>query len=144
LPFETSAFNYLFYGRFTLDRVISFLLNFPAGEPRLQNSQVAALPAAFLWPPLGRLCRFWSAMMETITIEINDDGSVRVTEDAGDQTTEPMTQEFDSVGQAAQALMEMLQPSEEQNEAAPDQEASPERMWDEEANLRSKEQKTYA
>ena len=53
--------------------------------------------------------------METITIEINDDGSVRVTEDAGDQTTEPMTQEFDSVGQAAQALMEMndakLQPT---------------------------------
>jgi hypothetical protein len=82
--------------------------------------------------------------METITIEINDDGSVRVTEDEGDQTTEPMTQEFDSVGQAAQALMEMLQPSEEQNEAAPDQEASPERMWNEEANLRSKEQKTYA
>jgi hypothetical protein len=40
--------------------------------------------------------------------------------------------------------MEMLQPSEEQNEAAPDQEASPERIWDEEANLRSNEQKTYA
>jgi hypothetical protein len=35
LPFETSAFNYLFYGRFTLDRAISFLLNFPAGELRL-------------------------------------------------------------------------------------------------------------
>jgi hypothetical protein len=82
--------------------------------------------------------------METITIEINDDGSVRVTEDEGDQTTEPMTQEFDSVGQAAQALMDMLQPSEEQNEAAPAQEASPERMWSEEADLRSKEQKTYA
>jgi hypothetical protein len=47
--------------------------------------------------------------METITIEIKDDGSVRVTEDEGDQTTEPMTQEFDSVGQAAEALMEMLQ-----------------------------------
>ncbi len=45
--------------------------------------------------------------METITIEINDDGSVRVTEDEGDQTTEPMTQEFDSVGQAAQALIKM-------------------------------------
>ena len=45
--------------------------------------------------------------METITIEINDDGSVWVTEDEGDQTTEPMTQEFDSVGQAAQALIEM-------------------------------------
>ncbi len=82
--------------------------------------------------------------METITIEINDDGSVRVTEDEVDQTTEPMTQDFDSVGQAAQALMELLQPSEEQNQAAPYQEASPERMWDEEANLRSKGQKTYA
>ena len=46
--------------------------------------------------------------METITIEINDDGSVRVTEDEGDQITEPMMQEFDSVGEAAQALMEML------------------------------------
>ena len=45
--------------------------------------------------------------METITIEINDDGSVRVTEDEGDQATEPMMQEFDSVGEAAQALMEM-------------------------------------
>ena len=45
--------------------------------------------------------------METITIEINDDGSVRVTEDEGDQTTEPMTQEFDSIGEAAQALMEV-------------------------------------
>jgi hypothetical protein len=40
--------------------------------------------------------------------------------------------------------MDMLQPSEEQNEAAPAQEASPERMWSEEADLRSKEQKTYA
>jgi hypothetical protein len=58
--------------------------------------------------------------METITIEINDDGSVRVTEDEGDQTTEPMTQEFDSIGEAAQALMEMLQPSEEQTEAVTD------------------------
>ncbi len=82
--------------------------------------------------------------METITIEINDDGSVRVTEDEGDQTTEPMTQEFDSVGEAAQALMEMLQPMEEQNEAVPEQEASPKRMWNEEANRRSKEQKSYA
>ena len=81
--------------------------------------------------------------MESITIEINDDGSVRVTGDEGDQTTEPMTQEFDSVGEAAQALMEMLQPSEEQSEAAPEQEASPKRMWNEEANRRSKEQKTY-
>ena len=45
--------------------------------------------------------------METITIEINDDGSVLVTEDEVDQTTEPMIQEFDSVGQAAHALMEM-------------------------------------
>ena len=43
--------------------------------------------------------------METITIEINDDGSVRVTEDQGYQNTEPMMQEFDSVGEAAQALM---------------------------------------
>jgi hypothetical protein len=43
--------------------------------------------------------------METITIEINDDGSVRVTEDEGDQATEPTTQEFDSIGEAAQALM---------------------------------------
>jgi len=82
--------------------------------------------------------------METITIEINDDGSVRVTEDEGDQITEPMMQEFDSVGEAAQALMEMLQPSEEQTEAVPDSQASPERMWSEEADLRSKEQKTYA
>lgn len=82
--------------------------------------------------------------METITIEINDDGSVRVTEDEGDQTTEPMAQEFDSIGEAAQALMEMLQPSEEQREAAPEPEASPTRMWNEEADLRSKEQKTYA
>lgn len=82
--------------------------------------------------------------METITIEINDDGSVRVTEDEGDQTTEPLMQEFDSVGEAAQALMEMLQPSEEQSEAAPEPEASPTRMWNEEADLRSKEQKTYA
>ena len=82
--------------------------------------------------------------METITIEINDDGSVRVTEDDGDQTTEPMTQEFDSVSQAAQALMEMLQPSEEQNESVPDPQASSERMWSEEADRRSKEQKTYA
>ena len=82
--------------------------------------------------------------METITIEINDDGSVRVTEDEGDQATEPMMQEFDSVGEAAQALMEMLQPSEEQSEAAPEQEASPRRIWNEEADLRSKEQKTYA
>ena len=82
--------------------------------------------------------------METITIEINDDGSVRVTEDAGDQTTEPMSQEFDSVGQAAQALMEMLQPSEEQNEAAPEQDVSPKRMWNEEINRRSKEQKMTA
>jgi hypothetical protein len=67
-----------------------------------------------------------------------------VTEDEGDQTTEPMTQEFDSVGEAAQALMEMLQPMEEQNEAVPEQEASPKRMWNEEANRRSKEQKSYA
>ena len=79
--------------------------------------------------------------METITIEINDDGSVRVTEDEGDQTTEPNTQEFDSIGEAAQALMEMLQPTEEQNEAAPEQGVSPKRMWNEEANRRSKEQK---
>ena len=82
--------------------------------------------------------------METITIEINDDGSVRVTEDEGDQTREPMTQEFDSLGEAAQALMEMLQPSEEQSEAAPEQEASSTRMWNEEADRRSKEQKSYA
>ena len=82
--------------------------------------------------------------METITIEINDDGSVRVTEDEGDQTTEPMTQKFDSVGEAAQALMEMLQPSEEQNEAAPEQNLSPKRMWNEEVNRRSKEQKMTA
>jgi len=82
--------------------------------------------------------------METITIEINDDGSVRVTEDGGDQTTEPMTQEFNSVGEAAQALMEMLQPSEEQVEDAPGMESSSTRMWDEEASRRSKEQKTYA
>ncbi len=64
--------------------------------------------------------------METITSEINDDGSVRVTEDEGDQTAEPMTQEFDSIGEAAQALMEMLQPSKEQTEAVPDSQASPE------------------
>ena len=82
--------------------------------------------------------------METITIEINDDGSVRVTEDESDQTTEPMTQEFDSIGEAAQALMEMLQPSEEQNEAAPEQVVSPKRMWNEEVNRRSKEQKMTA
>lgn len=82
--------------------------------------------------------------METITIEINDDGSVRVTEDEGDQTTEPMSQEFDSVGEAAQALMEMLQPSEERNEADSEQAASPTRMWNEEASRRSKEQKSYA
>jgi hypothetical protein len=82
--------------------------------------------------------------METITIEINDDGSVRVTEDEGDQATEPTIQEFDSIGEAAQALMEMLQPSEEQNEADPEQDVSPKRMWNEEVNRRSKEQKMTA
>ena len=82
--------------------------------------------------------------METITIEINDDGSVRVTEDEGDQTTEPMTQEFDSIGEAAQALIEMLQPNEEQNEAVIDPQASPERMWSEEADRRSKVQESFA
>jgi len=40
--------------------------------------------------------------METITIEFNDDGIFRVTEDEGDQTTEPTTQEFDSIGEAAE------------------------------------------
>ena len=82
--------------------------------------------------------------METITIEINDDGSVRVTEDEGDQANDPTTQEFDSIGEAAQALMEMLQPSEEQNEAVPEQDVSPKRMWNEEVNRRSKEQKMTA
>lgn len=82
--------------------------------------------------------------METITIEINDDGSVRVTENESDQTTEPMTQEFDSIAEAAQALMEMLQPGEEQNDAVSDSQTSPERMWSEEADRRSKEQESFA
>jgi uncharacterized protein YkuJ len=68
--------------------------------------------------------RFWEPLMQRITIEIADDG--RVTVMAENDGEEPQTMDFESAGEALEAVGAMLEPAEAEMEA----------MWDEEAARR--------
>ena len=83
--------------------------------------------------------------MKTITIQIQDDGKVDVSEDDGMSGSGPEQYHFKSAQDASDAVTSMLtNPNEEQGESAPEPNETPttggapsQSMWDQEATKRS-------
>ena len=78
--------------------------------------------------------------MQRITIEIDDDGRASVTAEV--DGAEPQMMDFESAGEALEAVEEMLEPEGEQmaaEETAEMAEPDMEAMWDEEAAKRPKQ-----
>lgn len=74
--------------------------------------------------------------MQTITIEIADDGRVSVTSET--EGAEPQSQEFETLSEAIEALEGLVEPAEAEEPEMDDEDMDPATMWDQEAAARPK------